>query len=56
MLNSPTLVLNKSWVPINITTARRAVVMAFVDLVRIVDAQTYELFSFDRMLLYLFRF
>jgi len=48
MLSSPTLVLNRSWVPINITTARRAVVMAFVGLARIVDVQTYELFSFDR--------
>jgi 5-methylcytosine-specific restriction endonuclease McrA len=48
MLNSPTLVLNRSWVPINVTTARRAVVMAFVDLVRIVEAGSYDLFSFDR--------
>jgi 5-methylcytosine-specific restriction endonuclease McrA len=47
MLNSPTLVLNRTWVPINITTAKRAVVMAFVDLVRIVDVDTYELHSFD---------
>lgn len=48
MLNLPTLVLNKSWVPINVTTARRAVIMAYVDLARIVDVETYELFSFDR--------
>jgi len=48
LLNSPTLVLNRSWVPINVTTARRAVVMTFVDLARIVDVRTYELFSFER--------
>ncbi len=32
------------------TPVRRAVVMAFVDLVRIVDVETYELCSFERWL------
>jgi len=50
MLNSPTLVLNRSWIPINVTTVRRAVVMSFVGLVRIVDVQTFELCSFDQWL------
>jgi 5-methylcytosine-specific restriction endonuclease McrA len=47
MLSMPTLVLNKSWTPINVTSVRRAVVMAFVDLAKIVDVQSYELFSFE---------
>jgi len=47
MLNQPTLVLNKTWTPINVTTVRRAIVMAFVDLARIVDVNSYELVSFD---------
>lgn len=50
MLNSPTLVLNRSWIPINVTTVRRAVVMSFVGLVRIVDVQTFELCSFEQWL------
>lgn len=44
----PTLVLNRSWIPINVTSVRRAIVLTFVDLARIVDVQSYELFSFDR--------
>ncbi|MBU0755943.1 MAG: HNH endonuclease [Planctomycetes bacterium] len=48
MITLPTLVLNRSWTPINVTSVRRAIVMAFVDLARIVDVQSYELFSFDR--------
>lgn len=47
MLNMPTLVLNKTWTPINVTTVRRAIVLAFVDLARIVDVNSFELFSFD---------
>jgi 5-methylcytosine-specific restriction endonuclease McrA len=47
MLNMPTLVLNKTWTPINVTTVRRAIVLAFVDLAHIVDVHSYELFSFD---------
>jgi 5-methylcytosine-specific restriction endonuclease McrA len=47
MLNRPTLVLNKTWTPINVTTVRRAIVLAFVDLARIVDVTSYELFSFE---------
>ncbi len=47
MLNMPTLVLNKTWTPVNVTTVRRAICMSFMELARIVDVSSYELFSFD---------
>ena len=47
MLNMPTLVLNRTWTPINVTPVRRAICLAFVDLARIVDVESYELFSFE---------
>jgi 5-methylcytosine-specific restriction endonuclease McrA len=47
MLNMPTLVLNKTWTPINVTTARRAIVLSFLELAGIVDVPSFELFSFE---------
>ncbi len=47
MLSMPTLVLNRTWTPINVTSVRRAICLAFVDLARIVDVQSYALYTFE---------
>ena len=47
MLNEPTLVLNRTWTPINVTSVRRAICLAFVGLARIVEVRSYELFTFE---------
>lgn len=45
MLSTSVLVLNRSFVPINITTVRRAFVLFYQDLAKAVDGQ-FETFSF----------
>lgn len=46
-LQRQVLVLNKSWVPVNITSARRAIVLIYTDLARAVCHKTYQTFIFD---------
>jgi len=46
MIEGPVLVLNKSFVPVHITSIRRAVCLVFKDLARIVDEQ-YQVYDFD---------
>lgn len=42
------LVLNKSWIPVNVTTVKRAMCLLYADLARVVDAKTYETYGFQR--------
>lgn len=46
-LDDRTLVLNRSWLAVNVTTARRALTLAFVGCARIIHVDTFEVFSFD---------
>jgi 5-methylcytosine-specific restriction endonuclease McrA len=46
MLNSSVLVLNRSYLPIHVTSARRAFSMVYQDLARVVDDR-YEIFDFE---------
>ncbi len=46
MLNSSVLVLNRSYLPIHVTTVRRAFAMVYQDLARIVDDE-YRTFDFE---------
>ena len=50
MLNKKVLVLNKSWIPINVTTANRAICLVYTGLAKVVNQKTYETFDFDRWL------
>lgn len=47
MLSRPTLVLNRSWMPVNVVSVRRAVVMLYVGSAMAVDPDTYEAYSFS---------
>jgi 5-methylcytosine-specific restriction endonuclease McrA len=47
VMNSPTLVLNRSWIPISITPVRKALTKTIAGMSEILDVNTYELHSFD---------
>lgn len=47
MLDQPTLVLNRSWSPINITSVRRAISLAYRGLANIISPETYEAYDFE---------
>lgn len=46
-MNLPTLVLNKSWIPISITPVRKAISKTMLGLSEILDVETYNLFDFE---------
>lgn len=46
VLDRPTLVLNRSWAPVHVTTVRRALCLVFRESARIVDPGDYMTFSF----------
>ena len=46
-LQQPTLVLNRNWQPINITSVARSLSMVFGGTARVVDPQTYQLYDWD---------
>jgi 5-methylcytosine-specific restriction endonuclease McrA len=46
VLSERTLVLNRGWVPIHVTTVRRALVMLFHEVAVAVRPETYETFDF----------
>lgn len=50
MLDRSVLVLNKSWVPIAITTVKRGFSLVFQDHANIVHPDTYEMHSFESWL------
>lgn len=46
-MNLPTLVLNKSWIPISITPVRKAISKTMLGLSEILDVVNYNLYDFD---------
>ena len=47
VLQRPTLVLNRSWQPVNVATVARALVMVWSDTARVVDPNDYQLYDWD---------
>ncbi len=43
----PVLVLNRSWIPVHVTTVRRAVCLVYQDAARVVAPDTLEIHAFD---------
>lgn len=50
MINAYVLVLNKSWVAVNVASAKRALTMLFQGHARVVHPQDYALYDFDAWL------
>ncbi len=48
MLNKRVLVLNKSWIPVNVTSAKRAICLVFSGLAKVVHPKTYEIYDFEQ--------
>lgn len=46
-LSEPILVLNKNWLPIRVSTVRRALVLVWKDLARIIEPENYALYDFQ---------
>ncbi len=49
-LSAPTLVLNRSWVPINTTTVRHALILVVKGAARFIQPDTYEVHDFESWL------
>ena len=47
LLSHPTLVLNQSWQPVNVTSVQRALILLVNDIAFAVDPATYQLFSWE---------
>jgi 5-methylcytosine-specific restriction endonuclease McrA len=47
VLQRPTLVLNRSWQPVNVATVARALVLVWSDSARVVDPDDYQLYDWD---------
>jgi 5-methylcytosine-specific restriction endonuclease McrA len=47
ILERPTLVLNRSWQPVRISSVARSIVMVFNDAARIVDPESYALYTWE---------
>lgn len=47
VLQRPTLVLNRNWQPVNVSTVARALLLLWNDSARIVDPVDYQLFNWD---------
>ena len=47
VLQRPTLVLNRSWQPVNVATVARALVMVWCDTARVVDPADYQLYDWE---------
>ena len=50
VLRRPTLILNRSWVPIHVTTVRRAICLAYRDAARIICPTTMHPYTFPEWL------
>lgn len=50
ILNARTLVLNRSWMAVNITTVRRALTLTYLGCARIIDPETFDTYDFERWL------
>lgn len=47
-LDRKVLVLNKSWIPVNVCIVKRAICLVYQDLAHVVDPDTYEVFRFNQ--------
>ena len=47
VLNRPTLVLNRSWQPVNVATVARALVLLWNESAQVVDPLDYQLYDWD---------
>ena len=47
ILQNPTLVLNRNWQPVNITSVARSMSMVFAGVAKVVDPVSYQLFDWD---------
>jgi 5-methylcytosine-specific restriction endonuclease McrA len=47
VLNRPTLVLNRNWQPVNVTTVARALVMLWNESARVVDPADFQLLTWE---------
>lgn len=47
VLQRPTLVLNRSWQPVNVATVARALVMVWSDTAHVVDPTNYQLYDWE---------
>ena len=47
VLQRPTLVLNRSWQPVNVATVARALVMVWSGAARVVDPVDYQLYDWE---------
>lgn len=47
VLQRPTLVLNRSWQPVNVATVARALVMVWSETARVVDPADYQLYDWN---------
>ena len=47
VLEQPTLILNRNWQPIHVTTVVRALVMLWNDAARVVEPEEYRLYTWD---------
>jgi 5-methylcytosine-specific restriction endonuclease McrA len=47
VLQRPTLVLNRSWQPVNVATVARALVLVWNEVARVVDPQDYQLYDWS---------
>jgi 5-methylcytosine-specific restriction endonuclease McrA len=50
VLDERTLVLNRSWLPVNVTTVRRALTLTYIGCARIIQADTFETHDFESWL------
>lgn len=48
MLDERTLVLNRSWMAVNVTTVRRALTLTYLGCARIVDPVNFDTFDFEQ--------
>lgn len=46
-LDHPVLVLNKSWIPIHVTSVRRALCLVFAEAAVVIETNTLQTFAFD---------
>ena len=47
ILTRPTLVLNRNWQPIHVTTVVRALVMLWNDTARVIEPDEYRLYTWE---------
>jgi 5-methylcytosine-specific restriction endonuclease McrA len=47
MLQRPTLILNRNWQPVNVATVARSLVSLWNEAARVVDPETYQLFTWS---------